>query len=55
VLIDGLRQNLVTLNGDVFLTGKEFTFPAKLRAGRRRNKQYGSLETYRANWSAASM
>ena len=24
VLIDGLRQNLTTLNGDVFLTGKEF-------------------------------
>ncbi|HLY58949.1 MAG TPA: TonB-dependent receptor plug domain-containing protein, partial [Stellaceae bacterium] len=24
VLIDGLRQNLVTLNGDIFLTGKEF-------------------------------
>ena len=24
VLIDGLRQNLTTLNGDIFLTGKEF-------------------------------
>jgi len=24
VLIDGLRQNLVTLNGDLFLTGKEY-------------------------------
>src|ERR1700730_9333558 len=24
VLIDGLRQNLVTLNGDLFLTGREF-------------------------------
>ena len=30
VLIDGLRQNLVTLNGDIFLTGKEFAMcPAK--------------------------
>ena len=45
VLIDGLRQNLTTLNGDVFLTGKEF-YVAGVGAsgGGGANAQYGSLE-----------
>ena len=33
VLIDGLRQNLVTLNGDVFLTGKEFYVSGEASGG----------------------
>jgi len=46
VLIDGLRQNLVTLNGDVFLTGKEFYVSGEASGGGAGgNKQYGSLET----------
>jgi iron complex outermembrane recepter protein len=46
VLIDGLRQNLVTLNGDVFLTGKEFYVSGEASGnGAGANKQYGSLET----------
>jgi iron complex outermembrane receptor protein len=46
VLIDGLRQNLVTLNGDVFLTGKEFYVSGEASGGGAgSNKQYGSLET----------
>ena len=36
VLIDGLRQNLTTFNGDVFLTGKEFTSRVSLRGRRGR-------------------
>jgi TonB-dependent receptor len=46
VLIDGLRQNLVTLNGDVFLTGKEFYVSGEASGGGAgSNHQYGSLET----------
>jgi iron complex outermembrane receptor protein len=46
VLIDGLRQNLVTLNGDVFLTGKEFYVSGEASGGGAGgNSQYGSLET----------
>jgi iron complex outermembrane receptor protein len=46
VLIDGLRQNLVTLNGDVFLTGKEFYVSGEgSGGGAGGNRQYGSLET----------
>ena len=46
VLIDGLRQNLTTLNGDVFLTGKEFYVSGEASGGGAgSNSQYGSLET----------
>jgi iron complex outermembrane recepter protein len=46
VLIDGLRQNLVTLNGDVFLTGKEFYVSGEASGGGAgANAQYGSLQT----------
>ena len=46
MLIDGLRQNLVTLNGDVFLTGKEFYVSGEASGGGAGgNRQYGSLET----------
>jgi TonB-dependent receptor len=46
VLIDGLRQNLVTLNGDVFLTGKEFYVSGEASGGGAGgNAQYGSLQT----------
>jgi iron complex outermembrane recepter protein len=46
VLIDGLRQNLTTLNGDVFLTGKEFYVSGEASGGGAgANSQYGSLET----------
>jgi TonB-dependent receptor len=46
VLIDGLRQNLVTLNGDVFLTGKEFYVSGEASGGGAgANSQYGSLQT----------
>jgi iron complex outermembrane receptor protein len=46
VLIDGLRQNLVTLNGDVFLSGKEFYVSGEASGGGAGgNSQYGSLET----------
>lgn len=45
VLIDGLRQNLTTLNGDVFLTGKEFYVSGEASGGGNGgNNQYGSLE-----------
>ncbi len=45
VLIDGLRQNLTTLNGDVFLTGKEFYVTGEgSGGGNGGNSQYGSLE-----------
>ncbi len=46
VLIDGLRQNLTTLNGDVFLTGKEFYVSGEASGGGAgSNAQYGSLES----------
>jgi len=45
VLIDGLRQNLTTLNGDVFLTGKEFYVSGEgSDGGSGGNSQYNSLE-----------
>jgi iron complex outermembrane receptor protein len=45
VLIDGLRQNLTTLNGDVFLTGREFYVSGEgSGGGAGGNSQYNSLE-----------
>jgi TonB-dependent receptor len=45
VLIDGLRQNLTTLNGDVFLTGREFYVSGEASGGGSgSNAQYSSLE-----------
>src|SRR3984957_14187959 len=45
VLIDGLRQNLTTLNGDVFLSGREFYVSGEgSGGGAGRNAQYNSLE-----------
>lgn len=45
VLIDGLRQNSTTLNGDVFLTGKEFYVSGEASGGGSGgNSQYNSLE-----------
>src|SRR6202041_7309 len=45
VLIDGLRQNLTTLNGDLFLTGREFYVSGEgSGGGAGGNSQYGSLE-----------
>jgi TonB-dependent receptor len=45
VLIDGLRQNLTTLNGDLFLTGKEFYVSGEgSGGGAGGNSQYNSLE-----------
>ena len=45
VLIDGLRQNLTTLNGDIFLTGKEFYVSGEgSGGGAGGNAQYNSLE-----------
>jgi TonB-dependent receptor len=45
VLIDGLRQNLTTLNGESFLTGKEFYVSGEgSGGGAGGNSQYGSLE-----------
>jgi iron complex outermembrane receptor protein len=45
VLIDGLRQNLTTLNGDVFLTGKEFYVSGENSGGGAgAGAQYASLE-----------
>ena len=45
VLIDGLRQNLTTLNGDSFLTGKEFYVSGEgSGGGAGGNSQYSSLE-----------
>jgi len=46
VLIDGLRQNLVTLNGETFLTGKEFYVSGEASGGGAgSNAQYSSLES----------
>ena len=45
VLIDGLRQNLTTLNSDIFLTGREFYVSGEASGGGAgSNSQYGSLE-----------
>ncbi len=45
VLIDGLRYNVTTLNGDLFLTGKEFYVSGEASGGGAGgNAQYGSLE-----------
>jgi iron complex outermembrane receptor protein len=45
VLIDGLRQNLTTLNGDLFLTGREFYVSGEGSGnGAGSNTQYSSLE-----------
>jgi TonB-dependent receptor len=45
VLINGLRQNLTTLNGDIFLTGKEFYVSGESSGGGAGgNAQYNSLE-----------
>ncbi len=55
VLIDGLRQNLTTLNGDIFLTGKEFYVSGEASGGGAGgNAQYGRSRPSRANRSAAS-
>lgn len=46
VLIDGLRQNLVTLNGDLFLTGREFYVSGEASGGGAgSNAQTNSLES----------
>ena len=46
VLIDGLRQNLTTLNGDVFLTGREFYVSGVgASGGGGASAAYGSLES----------
>src|SRR5262249_14328529 len=46
VLIDGLRQNLVTLNGEAFLTGKEFYVSGEASGGGAgSNAQYNSLQS----------
>jgi iron complex outermembrane receptor protein len=45
VLIDGLRYNLTTLNGDVFLTGREFYSSGEAaNNGAGANVQYNSLQ-----------
>jgi TonB-dependent receptor len=45
VLIDGLRQNLTTLNGDTFLTGREYYVSGEASGGGSgSNAQYASLE-----------
>jgi TonB-dependent receptor len=45
VLIDGLRYNLTTLNGDVFLTGREFYSSGESSGnGAGANVQYNSLQ-----------
>ena len=45
VLIDGLRQNLTTLNGEIFLTGREFYVSGEASGGGAgSNSQYNSLE-----------
>ena len=45
VLINGLRQNLTTLNGDVFLTGREFYVSGEAaNGGGGANSQYASME-----------
>jgi iron complex outermembrane receptor protein len=46
VLIDGLRQNLVTLNGETFLTGKEFYVTGEgSGGGAGANSQTASLQS----------
>jgi TonB-dependent receptor len=46
VLIDGLRQNLTTLNGEVFLTGKEFYVSGEASGGGAgSNSQLSSLQS----------
>jgi len=46
VLIDGLRQNLTTLNGDIFLTGKEIAVSGENSGGGSgAGNQYDSLES----------
>jgi len=50
VLIDGIRQNLTTLNGDLFLTGKEFYVSGEASGGGAGgNRQYASLESIPAD------
>ena len=45
VLIDGLSNNLITLNGEVFLTGREFYVSGEASGGGNgSNIQYSSLE-----------
>ncbi len=45
VLIDGLANNLITLNGEVFLTGREFYVSGEAAGnGNGSNIQYASLE-----------
>lgn len=45
VLNDGLRQNLTTLNGNIFLTGKEFYISGQVASeGAGVNAQYNSLD-----------
>jgi TonB-dependent receptor len=45
VLIDGLRQNATTLNGEIFLTGREFFVSGEgSGGGAGGNSQYSSLE-----------
>jgi TonB-dependent receptor len=45
VLIDGLRQNLIMLNGESFLTGREFYVSGEASGGGAgSNTQYNSLE-----------
>ncbi|MEP7242849.1 MAG: TonB-dependent receptor [Gammaproteobacteria bacterium] len=45
VLIDGLSNNLITLNGEVFLTGREFYVSGEASGGGNGgNVQYSSLE-----------
>jgi len=44
-LIDGLANNLITLNGEVFLTGREFYVSGEAsNNGNGSNIQYASLE-----------
>ena len=55
VLIDGLRQNLTTLNGDVFLTGKEFYVSGEgANQGGVATPNTTRSKAYRARKSAAS-
>ena len=45
MLIDGLSNNLITLNGEVFLTGREFYVSGEASGGGNgSNIQYSSLE-----------
>ena len=55
VLIDGLRQNLTTLNGDIFLTGKEFAVSGEdSGGGAGGNANTARSRASRAKRSAAS-